>query len=649
MISVQSVSILFSGIPLFENVSFLIQKKDKIGLVGKNGVGKSTMMKVIAGLQNTTSGQVAFSGDSSVGYLPQEMVFDHSITVMEEVLKVFEEANTLEKEIEEINIALAEREDYESEGYQKLIESLTDKHDRLHILEAHKKESEVEKVLKGLGFQPSEFHMSMGQFSGGWQMRVELAKLLLIEPSLLLLDEPTNHLDMQSIIWLEHYLKQYKGAVMMISHDRSFLDNLTNRTIEIAHGKIYDYKASYSLYMVLREEQLETQKARAKNEAKRLEQEERFIEKFRSKSSKAKQVQSKIKLLEKRDDIEFDLLDERQIKFHFPPAPHSGEWSVRARDVEKKYDEKLIFSHVDMDIDRGEKVCFIGQNGMGKSTLVKMLMHQTNYEGDLATGHNVKIGYYAQIQENTLDQSATVFDTLDNIAVGEWRSQSKIRALLGAFLFTAEDMDKKVSVLSGGEKSRLALAKMLLEPYSMLILDEPTNHLDISAKEMLKEALLQYNGTLIVVSHDRDFLRGLTQKTYEFANRTVKTHLGPIDDFLDKYEADHWEQLNSRAEEQPVKKKKEVNQKDPKPKLSYEDQKEFDKKRRKIKNRINNLEKEIESLEEEIDNLETELAKPENATNSDMFVKHSQLQENLNKSMTSWEKSTMELDEFDNR
>ena len=532
MISVNGISIHFTGTDLFKNLSFVINEKDRIGLVGKNGVGKSTLLKILAKEQEPSSGSISIPQGKSIGYLPQEIKIDSSKTILDETLTVFEEQLCLNSEIENINRQLEDRTDYESDSYAQLIQELTEKHEQLQLLGADKAEGEVEKVLKGLGFKDQDFNRSIAEFSGGWQMRVELAKLLLKMPTLLLLDEPTNHLDIESILWLEDFFKNYPGALIMISHDRMFLDNVTNRTIEIVNSRIYDYKSPYSKFLELRADRLSTQEAAFRNQQKYIADQERFIERFKAKNTKAKQAQSKMKQLEKLERIEFDDVDTNSIQFRFPDAPRSGDVVVGGKGLSKSYSENKVLSNIDIEIERGEKIAFVGKNGQGKSTMVKMIMGQEDCDGDLKIGHNVEIGYYAQVQENTLDESKTVLATIEDIATDEWAKISKIRGLLGAFLFGPDDVDKKVKVLSGGEKSRLALAKLLLKPVNLLILDEPTNHLDIASKEVLKSALKSYNGTLILVSHDRDFLQGLTDRTYEFSDQKTKEHIGEIGEFL---------------------------------------------------------------------------------------------------------------------
>ena len=530
MISVQNLSVEFNCNPLFENANFVINNKDKIALVGKNGAGKSTMLKIIAGLQSPSSGTVAVPAGTVIGYLPQQMVLTDSKTVKEEVKEAFSNIAKLQAEIEAANADIASRTDYESPEYGKLIEHVTQLNEQLAMSGSENCEAEMEKTLIGLGFMRSDFDRQTSEFSGGWRMRIELAKLLLQRPDVLLLDEPTNHLDIESIQWLETFLKTKANAVVLVSHDRAFIDNITNRTIEISCGKIYDYQVNYSKFVELRKERVEQQTRAYLNQQKQIQDTEEFIERFRYKATKSVQVQSRIKQLAKIERIEIDEIDNSHINLKFPPAPRSGDYPVIADGVGKKYGDHTVFSDVNFTIKRGEKVAFVGKNGEGKSTLVKCIMGEIPFDGTLKIGHNVKIGYFAQNQAQLLDGELTVFDTIDHVAVGDIRT--KIRDLLGAFMFGGEASDKKVKVLSGGEKTRLAMIKLLLEPVNLLILDEPTNHLDMRTKDILKEAIKDFTGTVIVVSHDREFLDGLVEKVYEFGGGRVKEHLGGIYDFF---------------------------------------------------------------------------------------------------------------------
>ena len=541
MISIQNLSMHFTGQDLFTDINFLIREKDRIGLVGKNGAGKTTLIRMIAGLEQPTHGSVVMSDDVTVGYLPQEMNIYSSKSVLEETMTAFEEVHRLEDEIVKIQDELSNREDYESAAYQRLCDKLSYLNERLVLMGGHSAEGEAERILVGLGFDHEDMSRMMSEFSNGWQMRVELAKILLRKPSLLLLDEPTNHLDIESIQWLEGYLKNYYGAIFMVSHDRAFLDHITIRTIEISGAKIYDYKCSYSEFVERREERIDLQKAAYDNQQREIKEIESFIERFRYKATKAKQVQSRVKQLEKMNIVEIDDRDKSVMHFKFPPAPHSGKVTLDINNVSKSYGDKIILENIKLLIPRGEKIAFVGRNGEGKSTLSKIIAGVIDYDGEVKLGHEVKIGYYAQNQQDMLDPEKTVFETLDDVAVGEMRV--KVKSLLGAFLFSGETIDKKVKVLSGGEKARLSLAKMLLFPTNLLVLDEPTNHLDMLSKDILKSALLQFDGTLIVVSHDRDFLDGLVTKVYEFGHQRVTEHLEGIYEFMQRKKLENLREL----------------------------------------------------------------------------------------------------------
>lgn len=545
MISVDNLKMEFGVTPLFSDVSFVINKKDRIALVGKNGAGKSTLLKILSGLQQPTSGSVSIPHDTTIGYLPQVMILSDSRTVMQEAEMAFEHIFELQAEIERLNNQLAERTDYESEDYQKLIERFTHESERFNMMGGVNYKAEIEKTLCGLGFERSDFDRPTSEFSGGWRMRIELAKLLLRRPDVLLLDEPTNHLDIESIQWLENFLATSANAVVLVSHDRAFINNVTNRTIEISCGKIYDYKVAYDQFVELRKERREQQIRAYENQQKMIQDTEDFIERFRYKATKAVQVQSRIKQLEKIERIEIDEEDNSTLRLKFPPAPRSGNYPVIAENLKKSYGSHTVFHDVNLTIERGEKVAFVGKNGEGKSTLVKCIMGEiTDYEGKLTIGHNVMTGYFAQNQAQLLDGEITVFDTIDNVAKGDIRT--RIRDILGAFMFGGETVDKKVKVLSGGERSRLAMIKLLLEPVNLLILDEPTNHLDLKTKDILKQALMDFDGTLIVVSHDRDFLDGLVSKVYEFGNKQVKEHLCGIYEFLEKKKLDSLRELEKK-------------------------------------------------------------------------------------------------------
>lgn len=642
MVGLNGISVSFSGIDLFKEISFLINTRDRIGLVGKNGAGKSTLMKVIIGQQKLDSGSVT-TANETIGYLAQELTFQSEKTVIEEALSAFEEAQNLKEEIDTINHQLETRTDYESDSYHQLIHDLTEKHERLDIIDHGNPESEAEKILIGLGFPREKLQMKMTQFSMGWQMRVELAKLLLIRPSLLLLDEPTNHLDIEAIIWLEGYLKNYPGAMMMISHDKMFLDNVTNRTIEIVMGKTFDYKVPYTQYLTLREERIDQQVRAQKNQQDYIKQQERFIERFKAKATKAKAAQSKQKLLDKVERIEVDIVDNSSIQFRFPDAKRSGQVALKAENVAKSYGKAEIFTDVNLEINRGEKIALVGQNGMGKSTFLKLFCENESHEGEITLGHNVEMNYYAQVQENTLNTNITVYQTIENIATNEWTNPARMRGLLGTFLFKEDDMDKKVKVLSGGEKSRLALAKMLLVSRNLLVMDEPTNHLDIASKDMLKQALLAYDGTLVVVSHDRDFLDGLTDKTFEFINGKVKEHLGPVSDFLRKHKSESFREFEATGNEKGSKKQVKSVSKN-KEKDSYEQKKEKDKTIRRLQKDIQNSEKKIDSLEVEILEIEKELAEIAEGNPQELYQKHADKSKKLEEVMMKWEKQNLDLE-----
>ncbi len=601
MISINALSVSFTGNTLFDNVSFLIKDKDRIGLTGKNGAGKSTLLKILAGRQEPDSGSVVIPGGQEVGYLPQEMIPDSTRTIMDETLTAFSKTIALEKEIERLNEELAQRTDYESREYQSIIERLTEANERFHLIGGNDRQGSAEKVLLGLGFKRSDFTRNITEFSSGWQMRVELAKILLRDPDVMLLDEPTNHLDIESIGWLEEFLQTYRGAVVLVSHDRKFLDKVTRRTIEIVLGKIEDYNVSYSEYVQQRAERRAVQQSAYDNQQKEIENIERFIERFRYKATKARQAQSRLKMLDKMERIEVDQTDNSAISFRFPPAPHCGKIVVRAQNAGKCYGEKRVFGGFDLVLEKGEKIALVGRNGEGKSTFSKMVMGEiADHEGVVEIGAGVKIGYFAQNQAALLNGDKTVFETIDDIAVGEVRT--RIRNILGCFLFSGEDIDKKVKVLSGGEKGRLALAKLLLEPVNLLVLDEPTNHLDMRSKDILKMALLQYDGSLIVVSHDRDFLEGLTTKTYEFRDGRVKPHIGDVSSFLADRRMERLQELERAAGGTKPQAKTATAAPVAKPNAAQERerQKQQEREIRKLKNAIEKLENEIHELETQL-------------------------------------------------
>ena len=639
MISVDKLTIRFGSVTLFNDISYVVNPKDKIALVGKNGAGKSTMLKVFAGIQPATSGSVSVPKDVTIGYLPQHMIHNDGVTVMEEAEKAFSDIFELQKEIERMTVELAERTDYESASYQQLIERLTHANERLDMMGVNNFKGEVEKTLLGLGFVRSDFTRQTSEFSGGWRMRIELAKILLKRPDVLLLDEPTNHLDIESIQWLEEFLKSSGSAVILVSHDRAFIDAVTNRTIEISLGKIYDYKVSYSKYVELRKERREQQLRAYENQQKQIQDTEDFIERFRYKATKSNQVQSRIKQLEKLEIIEVDEEDNSALHLKFPPAPHSGTITVEAQHLTKRYGDNVVLEDIDLTIKRGEKVAFVGKNGEGKSTLVKCIMEQIPYDGTLKLGHLVKIGYFAQNQASLLDENLTVFDTIDRVAVGDIRT--KIRDILGAFMFGGEASDKKVKVLSGGERTRLAMIRLLLEPVNFLVLDEPTNHLDMRSKDVLKDAIKAFNGTVVVVSHDREFLDGLVDKVYEFGNHKIKEHLGGIYDFLQSKKLSSLQELERKAQTQTVE-TKEVQPSDNK--LSYEAKKELTKKIRKAEKAVADSEAEINAIEQRIAEIETELQNPENATNTALFDEYKKKKHELEQKMYEWELLSEELE-----
>ncbi len=647
VISVESLQVEFGATPLFEDVTYVINKKDRIALVGKNGAGKSTMLKILAGLQLPTGGRVSVPKDTTIGYLPQVMILSNTHTVMEEAEKAFEHIAEMQENIEKMNRELAERTDYESESYQKLIERFSHENERFLMMGGSNYKAEIERTLMGLGFQRTDFDRPTSEFSGGWRMRIELAKLLLQRPDVLLLDEPTNHLDIESIQWLEGFLANHCNAVVLVSHDRAFINNVTNRTIEISCGRIYDYKVAYNQYVELRKERREQQLRAYENQQKQIQDTEEFIERFRYKATKAVQVQSRIKQLERIVPIEIDEEDNSSLRLKFPPAIRSGNYPVIAEDVKKAYGHQVVFDHVTLTINRGEKVAFVGKNGEGKSTLVKCIMGEIPFEGKLTIGHNVQIGYFAQNQAQMLDENLTVFDTIDRVAKGDIRL--KIRDILGAFMFGGEASDKKVKVLSGGERSRLAMIRLLLEPVNFLILDEPTNHLDMRSKDVLKDAIRDFDGTVVVVSHDREFLDGLVTKVYEFGGGKVREHLGGIYDFLQKKKIESLNELQRSAPvkpsvSSPAKPDETASSSDTK--LSYEAQKEQAKKLRKVEKQVAECEKKIEELEAEIKKLEERMATQEGASDMNLYEQHTRMKKELEEAVEAWEKASMEWEEL---
>ena len=667
MISIQNLSVEFSAKSLFDNINYVINKRDRIALVGKNGAGKSTMLKIIAGLQRPTSGTVAVPADTTIGYLPQQMKLEDTVTVAEEVRKAFSHIDEMRRRLDGMTAQLAERTDYESPEYHRLIDDMTQLSERLAMEQSENCEAEMEKTLLGLGFLRSDFSRLTAEFSGGWRMRLELAKLLLRKPDVLLLDEPTNHLDIESIQWLEQFLATKANAVVLVSHDRAFIDNVTNRTIEISCGKIYDYSVNYSKFVELRRERVEQQMRAYQNQQKEIADTEAFIERFRYKATKAVQVQSRMKQLAKIERIEVDEVDTSRLNLKFPPAPRSGDYPVIADEVGKAYGDHQVFDHATFTIKRGEKVAFVGKNGEGKSTLVKCIMGEIPYTGTLKIGHNVKIGYFAQNQAQLMDESLTVFDTIDRVAVGDIRT--KIRDILGAFMFGGEASDKKVKVLSGGEKTRLAMIRLLLEPVNLLILDEPTNHLDMKTKDILKQAIKDFNGTVIVVSHDREFLDGLVEKVYEFGGGKVRECLGGIYEFLEKKKLASLNELERKqpdlrqqgaapAAKTPAKAAanpgKEAVAADnesaasaggQKPRLSYAEQREREKMARRARKKVEEAEAEIAKIEAEIAEIESRIASGD-TSDPEIYNLHQKRTPDLETAMSLWELACQEQERF---
>lgn len=656
MVSINNLSVEFSAKALFDNVTYVINRRDKIALVGKNGAGKSTMLKIIAGLQRPTSGSVSVARDMTIGYLPQQMVLADDTTCIEEASKAFAHIDRMQQRLDELNAELAERTDYDRQSYQDLIDAMTSLTERLAMEQSDNKRAETEKTLLGLGFTRGDFDRPTSEFSGGWRMRIELAKILLSRPDILLLDEPTNHLDIESIQWLEQFLMTKAKSVVLVSHDRAFIDNVTNRTIEISLGKIYDYAVNYSKYLVLRAERLEQQRRAFANQQKQIQETEDFIERFRYKATKSVQVQSRIKQLAKIERIEVDEVDTSHLNLRFPPAPRSGDYPLILENVGKAYGAHTVFDHASFTIRRGEKVAFVGKNGEGKSTLVKCIMNQIDHTGTLKIGHNVKIGYFAQNQAQLLDGEITVFDTIDHVATGDVRT--KIRDILGAFMFGGEASDKKVKVLSGGEKTRLAMIRLLLEPVNLLILDEPTNHLDIPSKEVLKQAIKDFNGTVILVSHDRDFLDGLVEKVYEFGEGKVRECLGGIYEFLEKKKLESLDLLGSRNMAQAARTHRndtpspvqtaaaEGADKTPSRQLSYAEQKERERAARRARKKVEDAEAQIAALEKEVKDIEAKMAGGEYS--QQLMDEHQNACKRLDNAMSIWELAQEELDACDN-
>lgn len=648
MVSIQNLSVEFSAKTLFDNINYVINKRDKIALVGKNGAGKSTMLKIIAGLHKPTGGQVSAPQDITIGYLPQQMEINDSLTVIQEVRKAFAHIDEMHATLERMNNELVSRTDYESPEYQAIIERMTTLTERIAMEESENRDAEMERTLTGLGFNREDFHRPTAEFSGGWRMRIELAKLLLTHPDVLLLDEPTNHLDIESIQWLEQFLINKANAVVLVSHDRAFIDNVTNRTIEISLGKIYDYSVNYSKFVELRKERIEQQMRAYQNQQKLIADTEEFIERFRYKATKSVQVQSRIKQLAKIDRIEVDEVDTSHLNLKFPPAPRSGDYPIITENLGKRYGDHLVFSDTTFTIKREEKVAFVGKNGEGKSTLVKCIMGEIPFDGTLKIGHNVKIGYFAQNQAQLLDGEMTVFDTIDKVAVGDIRT--KIRDILGAFMFGGEDSDKKVKVLSGGEKTRLAMIRLLLEPVNLLILDEPTNHLDMKTKDILKQAIKDFNGTVIVVSHDREFLDGLVEKVYEFGGGKVRECLGGIYEFLEKKKIASLSELERKQQDDSKKANntKEIlvqaedSKKPQSVKISYADQKEREKIIKRARKKVTDAENQITDIESQIAKLEERFSAGE--TGDELYASHAELTKKLENAMSVWELASMELE-----
>ncbi len=644
MISASNISVYFGGQELFDDVSFMVNKGDRIGLVGKNGAGKSTLLRILSGEQKANEGSISTPNESTIGYLRQDLEFEEGRTVQEEAEQAFQEIKKLEQKINSVNLKMSERTDYESDGYMQLITDLNDLNERFGMLGGYTIQSEMSQVLLGLGFQLDDFDRQTNEFSGGWRMRLELAKILLSKPDVLLLDEPTNHLDIESIVWLEGWLKNYSGAVVLVSHDRAFLDAVTNRTIDLILGKANDYKASYSKYVELRKDRQEKQIQSKKNQDKEIKQTKMLIEKFRAKKSKASFAQSLIKKLDKMDLIEVEQDETASMYFKFPPAPHSGKVTLKVSNVSKKYDDLQVLKGVNLMLERGDKIAFVGKNGEGKTTLAKMIVNAIKYDGEIEYGYQVKVGYYAQNQSELLDENKSIFEVVEDAA--DEHSRHRVRDMLGSFLFSGDTVQKKVKVLSGGERARVALCKLLLEPVNLLIMDEPTNHLDMVSKDILKTALKNYDGTLIIVSHDRSFLQGLTQKVYEFKNQKIKEYLGDINNFLEQKEVKdfkHFETKNSKVQE-VTKSKHSEN------KSSYAQKKQLERDIRKTSNRISKLEKQVESLEHELKILDADLTQPEKfkelSSQAGFFESYQQKQDDLSKHISQWEESINALEKL---
>ena len=641
MVSVNNLSLYFGGQDIFKDISFMVNKRDKIGLTGKNGAGKSTLLKVLAKDLTPNRGNVSVPNGLIVGFLRQDLEFEDGRTVLEEAQTAFEFLNDVETRMNEANKQLTERTDYESEAYLYIINEFNELEERFRMAGGNDTAAEINQVLSGLGFTQYDFERQTTEFSGGWRMRIELAKILLMKPDLLLLDEPTNHLDIESIMWLERWLKNYSGAVVLVSHDRLFLDASTNRTIEVAFSKINDYKASYTKYLTLREDRVLKQIQAKKNQDKFIEETKVLINKFRAKKNKAAFAQTLIKKLERLEIIQVEQEDVARMQFRFPPAPHSGKISLKIDEASKSFDDLKVLDKVNLEIVKGDKIAFVGKNGEGKSTLAKMIVNELDFDGKIELGHQVKMGYYAQNQAEFLDENLTVLETIEQAATED--TSGRVRSILGSFLFSNDEVKKKVKVLSGGERARVALCKLLLEPYNLLIMDEPTNHLDITSKELLKKALAKYDGSLIVVSHDREFLQGLTEKVYEFKNQNIKEYIGDIDTFLEEKDLENFKQLESSQKEQ-----KNTKQDKSDVQLSYGEQKAHQKKIKKLQNRVSKLEKEIETLDKSQKQIDADLAIPEKFTElsqkEGFFAEYEKNQQKLQELEAEWEKAAVQLE-----
>ena len=646
MISVNNISLYFGGQSIFNEVSFVVNKTDKIGLVGKNGAGKSTLLKILSNEQNLNNGNISSPNEIKLGYLKQDLDFVDGKTVLEDAQSAFTEINKLEKRLEYFNIQFNKRTDYESQEYLELINQFNETEERFRLLGGHEINSEISQVLNGLGFSQYDFCRQTSEFSGGWRMRVELAKILLKKPDILLLDEPTNHLDIESIIWLERWLKNYNGAIVLVSHDKQFLDSITNRTIEIAFGKINDYKSPYSKYLDLRQDRIQKQIQSKKNQEKYIKETQDLINKFRAKKNKAAFAQTLIRKLEKLEIIDVEKEDLGRVNFRFPPAPHSGKVSLSLKNIGKKYDDLIVLENVDLEIVKCEKIAFVGKNGEGKSTLAKIIVNEIDFSGCLVLGHQIKVGYYAQNQAEFLDDSKTILETIYDAA--DESTSPKVRNILGSFLFSDDTVDKKIKVLSGGERARVALCKLLLEPVNLLVMDEPTNHLDIKSKELLKQALVEYDGSLIIVSHDREFLQGLTKKVYEFKDRNIKEYLGDINHFLKEKKIENFKQLEASQ----LKQKQKTKKGDSANKILYQEKKEKDRKIKKISNQINKLEKQIDIMEKELKEIDFLLINPDKfkeiSKNQDFFTEYEKKQQNLKDSEKKWENLNLQLESLKN-